>query len=177
MNYGTIKPVDIADGVGCRVGFYVSGCTRHCPGCHNPEAQNFDYGKPYTHDTQVEILNLLNPKHISGLSVLGGEPLEPKNYYPLYGLLSDAKKYFPDKTIWLWTGFTYEEVKDNFLMEFVDVLVDGAYIQEQRDISLRFRGSQNQRIIDVKKSREAGCVVLWEDWQEKEGLRKCGNSG
>lgn len=162
MNYGKIKHIAIEDGIGCRVALYVSGCTRHCPGCHNPEAQAFDFGQPFDADTQEAILLLMEPKWIAGLSILGGEPLEDENWQTVGKLCEVVKAAYPRKTIWLYTGKTWEECLDYPLIHFVDVLVDGEYIQEQRDISLRFRGSKNQRLIDVPKSLQAGKVVEWD---------------
>ena len=167
MNYGTIKPVDIVDGIGCRVGLYVSGCTRHCQGCHNPEAWDFGYGKRFTTDTINEILSLLNKPYIKGLSILGGEPLHSSNIIDVMVLCKKVREKLPEKTIWLYTGYVWEEVKNLPIMEDIDVLVDGEYIESHRDLTLRFRGSSNQRIIDVPKSLKSMSVVLWKDgWKE-----------
>lgn len=161
MNYSAIKPVDIANGPGVRVSLFVSGCPHHCHGCFNAETWDYDHGEPFTSGTVFDILNLLMPVWIRGLSLLGGEPLAPKNITPVQGLVKNVKARFPDKTIWCYTGYLWEEVKDLPIMEYIDVLVDGRFIEAEKDISLRFRGSRNQRIIDVQKSLATGEVVLW----------------
>ena len=173
MNYATIKKHDIANGPGVRVSLFVSGCTHHCEGCFNPETWDFQYGTPYTQETELEILEALAPDHIRGLSLLGGEPLEPENQRALLPFVKSVKALYPHKTIWCYTGNTYErdilqpgpgrcEVTDEFL-QYIDVLVDGDFVQDQHDISLRFRGSSNQRIIDMNATRAAGHVVPWQD--------------
>ncbi len=170
MYYGNIKKRDIADGVGVRVALFVSGCTHHCKNCFNPETWSFEYGQPYTNETEEEILSLLEPSYINGLTLLGGEPFEVQNQRVLVGLLRRVREKFPGKNIWCYTGYTLEEllfgsrarceVTDEML-SMIDVLVDGEYIDEKRNISLSFRGSENQRIIDVKASLECGsCVTL-----------------
>jgi anaerobic ribonucleoside-triphosphate reductase activating protein len=171
MNYGTIKKTDISNGAGVRVSLFVSGCTHHCKGCFNPETWNFNYGKPFTKETEEEILEALSKSYISGLSLLGGEPMEPDNQKVLLELVKQAKYLYPDKDIWCYTGYDYEkdllmksrarcECTDE-LLSYIDVLVDGEFVEEQKDISLQFRGSSNQRIIDVKTSRDIGEVRLW----------------
>lgn len=162
MNYAKLNKTDIANGSGVRVSLFVSGCTRHCKGCFNPEAWDFDYGQEFTPDTLREILDALKPDHIAGLTILGGEPLEEKNYATVKAIARLVKKRYPNKTIWLYTGYVYEDVREWSLMDLVDILVDGEFVEELKDITLRFRGSKNQRIIDVKKSRKADSVVLWE---------------
>lgn len=161
MNYAKIKPVDIANGVGVRVSLFVSGCPHHCRGCFNAETWDYDHGEPFTSGTVFDILHLLKPVWIRGLSLLGGEPLAPKNITQVQGLAKNVKARFPDKTIWCYTGYLWEEVKDQPIMEYIDVLVDGRFIEAEKDISLRFRGSRNQRIIDVRQSLASGEVVLW----------------
>ncbi len=172
MYYGEIKNCDIADGVGVRVTLFVSGCTNHCEGCFQPETWNFKYGKPFTKDTEEEILNLLKPSYINGLTLLGGEPFEPENQRVLLPFVKRVRETYPEKTVWSYSGFTLEElitdgshprceVTDE-LLGLLDVLVDGRFVLDQRDISLRFRGSRNQRLIDMNKTREAGKVVLWD---------------
>lgn len=163
MFYGKIKPVDIANGIGCRVSLFVSGCRNHCVGCFQPETWDFHYGKPYTLDTYQCILDLLDHDWIDGLSVLGGEPLEAENHDEVYLLCYAVKKLMPQKTIWLYTGYKWEGINHLPVMDFVDIVVDGKFHQEEKNISLRFRGSENQRIIDVKQSRQKGEVVLWQD--------------
>lgn len=150
MHYSKINPVDIANGPGCRVSLFVSGCTRHCPGCFNSEAWPFDAGEPYTKEVEDHILQLLEQPHIKGLSILGGEPLEDANWQTVGKLCETVKERFSEKTIWLYTGGSWEDALNYPLIHFIDVLVDGAFIEAERDISLRFRGSKNQRIIDVR---------------------------
>jgi anaerobic ribonucleoside-triphosphate reductase activating protein len=172
MNVATIKKRDIANGVGVRVSLFVSGCTHHCKGCFNREAWDFSYGTPYTEETENELLALLAPEYIDGLSLLGGEPFEPQNQRVLIGLLRRFKEAFPSKTVWCYTGYTLEsdllsesrarcEVTDEMLSH-IDVLIDGEFVEELRNIRLLFRGSENQRLIDLKKTMDAGKVVLWE---------------
>lgn len=170
MNYGTIKPCDIANGIGVRVSLFVSGCRHHCKGCFNAEAWDFNFGQPYTEATEKEIIDALAPSYIEGFSLLGGEPFEPENQPVLAELLQKIKATYPEKNVWCYSGYlfdsdlqpggsVYTEFTDQML-EMIDVLVDGEFIEAQKDITLRFRGSSNQRIIDVKKSREAQQVVL-----------------
>lgn len=171
--YGEIKKCDIANGIGVRVSLFVSGCTHHCKGCFNPETWSFDYGKPFTEETEEEIFRLLNPPYISGLTLLGGEPLEHENQEALAPFLKRVKDRFPGKTIWCYTGYLFEEdILNRMLAEWectkdilncLDVLVDGPYVEEEKEIGLRFRGSKNQRIIDVKRSLKEGKTKLWED--------------
>lgn len=166
MNYATIKPLSIENGSGIRVSLFVSGCRMHCPGCFNEEAQSFDYGKRYTDETRDDILKLLGNPHVAGLSILGGEPFEPKNLKEVYYLCMAAKDAYPEKDIWVWTGRNWEDLKNCPIMNFIDVLVDGPFVQEEKDLSLYFRGSRNQRVIDVQKSLEAGCAIrLAGDWK------------
>lgn len=162
MHYGKIKAVDIANGPGVRVSLFVSGCRNHCKGCFQPETWSFDYGEPYTLWTGEEILDALNPRYISGLSILGGDPFEPENIGEVTDLCRDVKRYYPGKSIWIYTGYLWEDLKDLEIMQYIDVLVDGPFIEVEKDLSLRFRGSRNQRIIDVQKSRAADRAVLYE---------------
>ena len=173
MYYGEIKKFDIADGPGVRVSLFVSGCTHHCKGCFNPETWDFTYGNKYTEAAEREIIKALEPDYIDGLTLLGGEPMEKVNQRGLLPLLKKVKKLFPQKTIWCYTGYTLEtellsdsrarcECTDEIL-SFIDVLVDGEFVEEMKNISLRFRGSSNQRLIDMKKTLEAGETVLWAD--------------
>jgi anaerobic ribonucleoside-triphosphate reductase activating protein len=173
MNYATIKTHDIANGPGVRVSLFVSGCTHHCKGCFNPETWNFHYGEPYTPEVEEQILEALSPWYIRGLSLLGGEPFEPQNQPALVELVKKVKQRFPEKTIWCYSGYDFE--KDilagrlgdwditNELIRHIDVLVDGEFVEAKKDLSLRFRGSSNQRVIDVPKSLEEDQVVLWQD--------------
>ena len=172
MNYAQIKKTDIANGPGVRVSLFVSGCTHHCKGCFNAETWDFGYGKPFTVDTEEELLGLLSPGFIAGLTVLGGEPFEPENQRALLPFLWRVKERYPDKKIWCYTGYLLDqelwqksrarcEVTDE-LLTLIDVLVDGEFVQEQKNISLKFRGSENQRVIDVPQSRKQGRVCLYE---------------
>lgn len=173
MYYGEIKNCDIANGVGVRVSLFVSGCTNHCEQCFQPETWNFTYGKPFTQQTEETLLSLLAPSYIDGLTLLGGEPFEPENQRVLLPFLRRVRARYPQKTIWAFSGFTLEELTTpgsyahceatKEMLSLLDVLVDGRFIIAQKDISLRFRGSKNQRLIDLNKTRKEGRVVLWED--------------
>ena len=171
MNYADIKEVDIQDGEGVRVSLYVSGCHFHCKGCHNKEAWDFNYGKKYDEETEKYILDLLDRDYIAGLSILGGEPLEPSNQEVLAGLVKKVKERFPNKTIWSWSGFLFDrDLKDKEVMKYIDVLVDGQYKDELHDFRLKYRGSSNQRVIDVKKSLNKNKVILLEEEKELVGV-------
>ena len=172
MNYATIKKHDVANGTGIRVSLFVSGCTHRCKGCFNAEAWDFDYGNPYTPEVEEEILRALEPSYIKGLSLLGGEPFEPQNQPSVLNLCTRAKELYPDKTIWCYTGYDFEkdilagklgdpEITDS-LIHLIDVLVDGEFVEAKKDLKLRFRGSSNQRIIDVPASLYQDDVVLWD---------------
>ena len=172
MYYGNIKKYDIADGEGVRVTLFVSGCTNKCKGCFQPETWDFCYGQPYTEDTEKEILNAMNYDYIQGLTLLGGEPFEPDNQRVLVNLLRKVKETYPDKDVWSYTGFVcdkdlipggrrYTEVTDEML-SMIDVLVDGPFIEEKKNISLSYRGSENQRVINLKKTLQEGKVILYE---------------
>ncbi len=173
MNYGEIKKCDIANGIGVRVSLFVSGCTHHCRGCFNPETWDFHYGRPFLPETEELILSLLEPPYISGLTLLGGEPLEYANQAVLAPFLKKVKDMFPEKTIWCYTGYLFEEDVLNRMLpsweytrdilDCLDVLVDGPFLEKEKNISLRFRGSDNQRIIDVKRSLKEGKTKLWEE--------------
>lgn len=175
MNYAAIKNCDIANGPGVRVSLFVSGCTHRCKGCFNEVAWDFDYGNAFTQDTIDTILSMLEPDYVKGLTVLGGEPFEPENQADVVKLLRQVKDKFPQKSVWAFSGYLFDkdiinqrlgpwEVTKEFL-SFLDVLVDGPFIEAQKDLTLRFRGSSNQRLIDVPASLRAGEVVLWQDWQ------------
>ncbi len=174
MNFGNIKEVDIADGPGVRVSLFVSGCTHHCKGCFQPETWDFSFGEPYTKQTEKHLLSLLSRDFIEGLTLLGGEPFEPENQRVLVGLLKKVRALRPKKTIWCYTGFLLDEelwkesrarceVTDEML-SMIDVLVDGEFMEERKNLSLSFRGSENQRIIDVRASLEKKEVVLAEGY-------------
>ena len=151
MNYAEIKKVDIANGPGVRVSLFVSGCRNHCKGCFNPETWDFDYGRPFTRATEDEIIKALRPSWIQGLSILGGEPTEEENAAVLIPFLKRVRAALPDKDIWLYSGYTYEVLRDKEILTLADVLVDGPFLLEQKDAGLAFRGSRNQRIIDLRE--------------------------
>ena len=171
MNYGAIKKCDIANGVGVRTVLFVSGCTHHCKGCFQPETWNFDYGERYTKETEDEIIESLRPDYVDGITLLGGEPFEPENQRELVKLLRRIKKELPQKTVWSFSGYTYEELTGasravcevtKEMLSMLDVLVDGEFVEAKRNISLRFRGSENQRLIDMNQTRKEGKIVLWD---------------
>ncbi len=181
MNYASIKNCDIANGPGVRVSLFVSGCTHHCKGCFNEIAWDFDYGTPFTQETADSILAMLKPEHVKGLTLLGGEPFEPQNQPAIVELLRQIKAVYPEKSIWAFSGYLFDRdiypgrlgdpaITREFL-SYLDVLVDGPFIEAKKNLSLRFRGSENQRLIDVPASLEKGEAVLWQDWQgEKRGM-------
>ncbi len=172
MRYCNIKPCDIADGPGVRVSLFVSGCTHHCPGCFNEIAWDFAAGEPFTRETEDALLADLSKSYIGGLTLLGGEPMELVNQRALVGFVRRVREALPEKSIWCYTGYVLEpdllaetgrarcEVTDE-LLSCIDVLVDGPYVEALHDITLLFRGSSNQRLIDMRKTRETGTVVLW----------------
>ena len=172
MNYASIRTCDIANGEGVRVSLFVSGCTHRCPGCFNEVAWPFDYGKPFDDAAVQEVLAALDHPYVNGLSLLGGEPMEPANQRGLIGLVRAFRQRFPEKDLWCYTGYRYEpdllaadgrarcEVTDE-LLDAIDVLVDGPFIQAEADISLLFRGSANQRLIDLAATRRTGELTLW----------------
>ena len=173
MNYAAIKKFDIADGPGVRVSLFVSGCTHHCKECFQPETWNFEYGQPFTRETEDELIEALGKEFIAGLTLLGGEPFEPQNQRALVPFLRRVRETYPNKNIWSYTGYTLEtdllsssrarcEVTDEML-SMIDVLVDGEFILEKKNIRLRFRGSENQRLIDLNQTRKTGETVLWDD--------------
>ena len=150
MNYCGIKKTDIANGPGVRVSLFVSGCRNHCSGCFQPETWDFNYGDPFTKKTEKEIIRALRPSWIQGLSILGGDPMEPENQRALLPFLKRLHILLPDKDVWLYTGYRLESVSNSPLLPFVDVVVDGPFIEAEKDISLAFRGSRNQRIIHLR---------------------------
>lgn len=173
MNYATIKWTDIANGEGVRISLFVSGCTHRCKNCFNEIAWDFNYGEEFSEIVQEKILAELGAGYIAGLSLLGGEPLEPQNQLALYPFIKKVKELFPNKTIWCYTGFQWDETTGELketrkntgvtkdLISLFDVLVDGPFVEELKDIRLKFRGSSNQRVIDVKKTLEKGECVLY----------------
>lgn len=174
MNYCELKKFDIANGHGVRTVLFVSGCTNRCKNCFQPQTWDFGYGEPFTPEVEDDIIESLKPYYVNGLTVLGGEPFEPSNQRALVPFLHRVREAVPDKTIWAFTGFTLDgelkrdgshprcEVTDEML-SLIDVLVDGRFVEELKDISLRFRGSSNQRVIDMNATREKGEIVLWCD--------------
>lgn len=182
MNYATIKNCDIANGPGVRVSLFVSGCTHRCKGCFNEVAWDFNYGEPFTQETIDQIIAMLRPAYIQGLTLLGGEPFEPQNQEPIVKLLRQVKKELPEKSIWAFSGYVLEVILSGRLgdpeiikeyLSYLDVLVDGPFVESRKNLSLRFRGSENQRLIDIPATLARGEIVLWEDWQAQgKGLRK-----
>ena len=173
MNYSLIRPCDIANGPGVRVSLFVSGCTHHCPGCFQPETWDFNYGKKFTDETIWEILRLLEPNYIDGLTVLGGEPLDERNMDDVWALLNVVRRMgSPEKTVWLYTGSTLEQLRarpyqygqlTKDILNKVDILVDGPFVEAKKDLRLKFCGSSNQRLIDLRKTEETGKIVLWKE--------------
>jgi len=172
MHYGEIKNCDIANGIGVRVTLFVSGCTNRCEGCFQPQTWDFCYGQPFTADTEERLLGLLKPSYIHGLTLLGGEPFEPDNQRALLPFVRRMKAQYPHKTVWAFSGFTFEELTTpgshprcevtNELLSLLDVLVDGRFVLAEKDITLRFRGSRNQRILDMPATLKSGVPVWWE---------------
>ena len=175
MNYAEIKYNDIANGTGVRTSLFVSGCTHHCKECFNPMTWDFCYGKNFDKSVEDEIIASLEPAWISGLTLLGGEPMEPANQKVLRPFLERVKKTYPDKTVWVYSGYTFEELTDESytrahtedtvpILSLADVLVDGEFVLDLKNISLRFRGSSSQRIIDLKASMKSGEAIIAEDY-------------
>lgn len=172
MNYADIKQYDISNGPGVRVSVFVSGCTHHCKGCFNAVAWDFNYGKPFTEKTIDDVIEYMKPSYVCGLTVLGGEPMEPQNQTELVKLLRKVREIYPEKSIWLFSGYDFEqdilgrmihevpETKE--ILSYLEVMVDGEFIEEQKSLSLRFKGSANQRTIRVQESLAAGKVVLYD---------------
>lgn len=174
MRYGAIKKRDIANGPGVRVVLFVSGCTHHCKGCFQPQTWDFNYGEEYTAETEQELIDALVPDFIDGLTLLGGEPFEPENQKVLITLLRRLRKELPQKTVWAFSGYTFEELTGkkesrarcevtDEMLSLVDVLVDGEFQLDKRNISLQFRGSENQRLIDLPQTFQNGEIVWWQD--------------
>ena len=173
MNYCAIKRSDVANGPGMRVTLFVSGCTNRCPGCFQPETWDFNYGEPFTKEVEDRIIELLSPSYISGLTLLGGDPFEPDNQRALLPFLQRVRRELPKKNIWAFTGFVLDkelwvdgshprcEVTDE-LLALIDVLVDGRFVESLKNVTLKFRGSSNQRLIDMNKTRTYGEIVPWE---------------
>lgn len=176
MNYADIKQYDVANGPGIRISLFVSGCNHHCKGCFNQEAWDFNYGSPFTDETMDMIIDYLSSPHIAGLTLLGGEPMEPVNQKALLPLVKRVKETYPDKSIWCFTGFKFDEdIVDKMynsvpetkeLLSYFDVMVDGKFVEELKNVSLIFKGSSNQRTIMVQESLQSGKIVLWTPRQE-----------
>ena len=173
MHYGELKKCDIANGIGVRVTLFVSGCTNHCPDCFQPQTWDFGYGKEFTENTKAEIFAELDKPFVNGLTVLGGEPFEPRNQRELLPLLREVKAKYPGTTIWGFTGFRLDDElltggsyprceATDAMLACIDVLVDGRFMKELKDISLQFRGSRNQRVIDMNRTRETGTICIWD---------------
>lgn len=172
MYYGEIKDCDIANGEGVRISLFVSGCTNACKGCFQPQTWDFCYGQPFTAETEATLLQMLAPDYINGLTLLGGDPFEPENQRALLPFLRRVRESYPRKTIWAFTGFTYDDLltdgshprceATDEMLSLLDVLVDGPFEEKLHDISLRFRGSSNQRLIDMNETRASGSIVLWD---------------
>ena len=172
LNYADVKYPDTANGPGVRVSLFLSGCRHHCKDCFNPETWDFCYGKEFDEEVKTQIFSILEKSYVHGLTILGGEPMEPENQKPLFDFLHCVKKQFPDKTIWIYSGFTYEELLgekesrgfteySRKILSLSDVLVDGLFESSLKDVRLKFRGSSNQRIINLQKSLKTNNVNLW----------------
>lgn len=187
MNYGAIKKCDVANGEGVRTSLFVSGCRNHCKNCFNVETWDFDYGEPFGEAAENEIFASMSNPSVRGISVLGGEPMEPENQRALLPFLKEFKRRFPNKTVWLYTGNLYEELTGALgehykclditaeLLSLVDILVDGRFEEENKRLGLRFRGSSNQRVIDMNKTRAEGAIVIWEGCREDRSFDKMEN--
>lgn len=175
MNYALVKKCDVANGPGVRVSLFVSGCTHHCKGCFNKETWDFNYGSPFTTSTIYDILEAVKPNHIKGLTLLGGEPFEYANQIALLPLVRAYKEKYPNKSLWCYSGYSFDvDIKDMInkwpetkeFLSYIDILVDGKFIEKEKDLNLRFRGSINQRVIMVQESINTDRIVLWNEIQE-----------
>ena len=184
MHYGTVKKFDVANGEGIRTSLFVSGCTNRCKNCFQPETWAFDYGEPFTDEVAEDILDSFKIPSVRGLTVLGGEPMEPSNQRALLPFLKEFKRRYPSKTLWLFTGNLYEELTGELgehpkhlditgeILSLVDILVDGRFEEEHKQLGLRFRGSSNQRIIDMNKTRSTGKIVIWDGCKLDKSYKK-----
>ena len=162
MRYASIRNLDVANGPGVRCAIFVQGCSFNCPGCFNTVAKDFNGGKEFTEETLQFLLDLAKPDHLAGISILGGEPLHPRNRADVLDLVKKFKAEYPNKTVWLWTGYLWEEVVSDLVGSSIDVVVDGRFIEELKDLRLKYRGSSNQRVIRVPESIKANSIVLYE---------------
>ncbi len=162
MRYNVIRKMDISNGPGVRVSIFMQGCQFHCKNCFNPETWEFEEGKEFTKETIQKVLDLCQKNEIKGLSILGGEPMHPTNIEGTTKLAKAFKEKYPDKTIWAWSGFKFEDLKDKDVFQYIDVLVDGQYKDELHDPTLKWRGSSNQRVIDIKESLKENKTVILE---------------
>lgn len=162
MRYSQIRSLDIANGKGCRVSLFVQGCSFHCPGCFNPGTQDFSGGKEFTEETLTVLLKLAEPAYISGLSLLGGEPMHPQNRPEVLRLARRFKKAYPEKSIWLWTGYMIEDIFEDLVDSGIDVVVDGRFVEDLKDLRLKYRGSKNQRVINLAETIKTGDIILYE---------------
>ena len=163
MRYNKIRKMDISNGPGVRVAIFLQGCTFHCPGCFNPETHDFNGGQEFTDETLKQLLKLCESDYIKGLSILGGEPLHPQNIAGTIKIARAFKSKFPQKTIWLWSGYLFENVVDKKIFDYIDVMVDGQFKQDLSSLLLKYCGSSNQRVIDVQKTLATNKVILWQD--------------
>ncbi len=173
MNYAEIKNVDVANGPGIRISFFVSGCPHHCKGCFNQDTWDYNYGKPFTEETIEYIIKLMKPDYIRGLTVLGGEPMAPPNQAGILELLKKVRVEYPEKSIWLFTGYLYDKdilekmvptlPETKQILELLDIMVDGPFIEEQKNLNLKFKGSENQRTINVQESLSRNEIILWDE--------------
>lgn len=166
MYYGALKQYDIANGPGVRVSLFMSGCRNRCKGCFQPETWSFTYGKEFDDDAFWRLVEYLKDPNVAGLSILGGDPFEHENRKAVENICYAVKEIFPEKTVWVWTGYLWEDLKDLPVMNYIDVLVDGPFVQELKDLTLFYRGSSNQRVTDIPKSMEAGCAIRWQGKQK-----------
>ncbi|MCQ2381966.1 MAG: anaerobic ribonucleoside-triphosphate reductase activating protein [Clostridia bacterium] len=162
LRYQKIRKMDIANGPGVRVSIFLQGCEFYCDGCFNPETHDFSCGKEFTDDSLKELLHLCEADYVQGLSILGGEPLHPRNIAGTIKIAKSFKERFPSKTSWVWSGYSFENVVDKTIFDFIDVIVDGLFKKELANPMLKYRGSSNQRVIDVKRTQQTGQVVLWQ---------------
>lgn len=162
MRYNKIRKMDIADGPGVRVSIFLQGCSFNCKNCFNQETHDFNGGKEFNQETVDEVMDLCKKDYVKGLSILGGEPMHPKNIEATEMLAKEFKKEFPNKSLWVWSGYTYEDyLKKQDVMKYIDVIVDGQYVDELHDPTLKWRGSSNQRVIDVQKSLKNKKIELF----------------